>query len=356
MFPWTPEELNEYLFLSAGGSFITLLQGWIEAGKGKQFSYETVDKLLTPGNIPRRKQFAEIGLGESYDLIRQLKEALEGNDQRYVIYFETVWSMADDYEQKNGHIAPFVPSEIIREKLPRLISGIFWTENFYLDNCPYIQEVKDRHSMVQPITDFPAKEWNLLRREVKRWDTKDKVTVFEIHAFMLYMALLELDLENWKNELVLLPVRDFLPAEIESLVRYPMWMFCTWLKDWYGVEAWEALGETIGEGGQQVRNWANSKSLDKCPSWTDFQTYIISGSGAPDSESYLYSKQAIELQIAYGMVRILQAHAMRCVPFLLKYFCDEGDLQAYYNQRIDELKEKECGVIPPHPEVHSWKE
>jgi hypothetical protein len=135
-----------------------------------------------------------------------------------------------------------------------------------------------------------------------------------------------------------------------------MWRFCTWLKEWYDVETWESLGETIGEGGQQIRNWADSKSLDRCPSWADFKEYIFKGSGSTDKEPYLYSKQAIELQIGYGMVRVFQAHAMRCLPFLLEYFCEADGMEEFYNARIDDLREKECGVIPPHPEVPSWKE
>jgi hypothetical protein len=160
--------------------------------------------------------------------------------------------------------------------------------------------------------------------------------------------LLELDMETWEAEHPLVLPSMFVPDFRDGRLRYPMWRFCTWLKDKFHADSWKDLANVLGwkdetqaqtqDCEQQIRNWANTKTLTKVPSWGSFRE-MLDNAGVTESGR-------LEIQFAFGVTRILQLHASRTLPLALEYLFDPEDAGEYYLARIEDLKKNECGVIP----------
>ena len=59
-------------------------------------------------------------------------------------------------------------------------------------------------------------------------------------------------------------------------------------------------------------------------------------------------QRVLEVTLAYGMARVMQEHAHRCVPVVIDHYCDEAEIDNFYLKRINECK-KWVQEIPLHP-------
>ena len=181
--------------------------------------------------------------------------------------------------------------------------------------------------------------------------------LIEHHMFMVYAAAFELDAGNLEDHVTLPRVSRFVPLRVKGNVRYRMWRFWMWLKEKARCDTWEELAEKGGfnknddpdnaDGVSVVKRRANAKpgtENEQLISWKRLRKILWAIEG---SESEPMSPLKIEVHVAYGIARILQEHAARCLPTILEVCSDEFPLQSFYEDRIEACKQNECRRIPP---------
>jgi len=179
----------------------------------------------------------------------------------------------------------------------------------------------------QPMRDFPTKlppaDFGAKNRESS--DAR-KVQVFEIHAFLLYLAALELDFSEWEPKFELMPPSCFVPSFMKGDVAYPMKGFWTWLRTELNCSTWVELAEKLQTTEQSIKNAANTKSLADAHSWSEFWRMMNNAQEAIDRTSPFM----VQTSLAYGLARIIQEHASRCLDVVLEDFCEADDIENFY--------------------------
>lgn len=80
-------------------------------------------------------------------------------------------------------------------------------------------------------------------------------------------------------------------------------------------------------------------------SWKRLRQALAELEGVSDP----WSDFQLEIQWGYGLARILQEHAARCLPILSELTSPEFPLRSFYEGRIEACKQNECRRIPPAP-------
>ncbi|MDG1301469.1 MAG: hypothetical protein P8R37_07755 [Opitutae bacterium] len=221
------------------------------------------------------------------------------------------------------------------EAFPQLWSSVLHCEGVIHS------EIKDHN-----IRSLPAKKpYHQVRDQVLKWPNEKKTKVFELHAFMLYMASIEIDLGDWDAVFTLMPPSAFVPSPAKGRVAYPMNAFWKWLRHECGCTTWKQLAEKIQTSEQSVKKHANTKSLKGTPSWSEFWRMMNNAQTINDRSSPFIFKTSL----AYGIARIMQEHAHRCVDIVIEHFCEPCEIGNYYLACIKDMKQNECRRIPLHP-------
>jgi len=342
MFPWDLDHFMKVL-CGMGTSDASRQQGIILGSVGDAPDIETLQGLFDSNKQPRRTTFekyvvTETGndLGILYDFIASdsFRNAFSDCDERYSSVFEIQLKMI---QKPNIFNLPAVGAEFMSAMLAsfaHLISTIL-----HLEGLVY-GEVEE-----QRIRDFPTilphQEFLI---QHKHFSDEKKATTFELHAFILYMASIELDFEEWDAEFELMSPSYFVPSCENGRIVYPMKTFWTWLRNDRGCRTWKQLAEKLQTSEQSVKNHANTKSLKKTPSWNEFWRMMNNAQVVDDRTTSFM----VKISIAYGIARMMQEHTHRCLDHVTEHFCEPCEIGNYYLERIQDMRQNECRRIPLH--------
>tara|TARA_B110001469_G_scaffold100989_1_gene98525 strand:+ start:4469 stop:5521 length:1053 start_codon:yes stop_codon:yes gene_type:complete len=343
MFPWKLDHFMKVL-CGMGTSDVSRLQGFIQGGADSAPDFETLQALFDPNKQTRRSTFEKYTAKES------------GKDLGLIHDFLTNESFIDAFADWDGRYRSAFEVNVNIIKKPQefncppegdqFMSALLGGFSHLISNILHLESVVYGEVKEQPIRDFPTKlPVQEFRDQLRQWPNEEKAKVFELHAFMLYMASIELDFGEWEAEFDLMSPSYFVPGWEKGRIVYPMKTFWTWLRNDRECSTWKQLAEKLKTPEQSVKNHANTKSLKKTPSWSEFWRMMNNAQVEDDRTSSFIFKTSI----AYGIARIMQEHTHRCVDYVTEYFCEPSEIANYYLARIKDMKQNECRSIPLHP-------
>lgn len=334
MIPWTLEDFMKVL-IGMGTSEESRLDGLLRLHPTGSPSFKTNQRLFDADDLPRRSTYESRGLGFVHEFMsserfQQLPESL-----RYSDLIELTQQQAADY---SNHHELAAGTHIYRDLLfafPRLLSSIICIEAIALGE-----------SKRQPIPDFPAKKSaEEFRLEFDQFAAEKKQSVFELHSFVLYMAAVELDIAALEGSR-LMPPACFVTSYYKKSIRYPMETFWEWLKSKAGYARWTDFADAMETTPALLSKYRKARSLDTSPSYKQLREFCHHL--WPQVGLGRRSQRVLEVTLAYGMARVMQEHAHRCVPVVIDHYCDEAEIDNFYLKRINECK-KWVQEIPLHP-------
>ena len=325
MIPWTLDHLIRVL-VGMGTSDESRLDNLLQLNPEGAPSFETNQKLLNGSSFPRRSTYEKKGLGFvheflSDDLFKKLPENLRFRD-----IISLSLSLAAKYETHSRLSvgANFLPD--LAFSFPRLLSSIMRIESMV-----HGEETQQAYPNIP--TKLPAAEF---LKVFEGFDAKKKALVGELHAFLVYFAAAELDFAESENQVRIALPSSFIPSYYAGSLRYPMETFWEWLKLDAGYTEWTEFADAIGTTTAMLSKYRKATSLDPSASHNQLQTFCRNL--WPHRGLSRRSQKLMEIRFSYGIVRILQEHAHRCVPLILEYYCDAPEIERFYLTQIAECK------------------
>ena len=355
MFPWPVEHFSKILF---GADAHTIIRRIIKgANDGQAPDKGTTRKLLNTNKTVRRSTLEPFNAGIIYDI--QTDEAwvssFEQMEATYRGSFECNFAILENWFKQSKFEDSSLFLDTIFRALRRLISTIIYLED-------WAQAPKDVPIGIRELK--PKESVESLRQKIATWTNEEKVLLFELQAFMLYIAAFELDVEEWqesKFETIqiskLLPDYDptYTKAGKTGRAIYPMEQFWKWFMEIKCncasiPELTEKLisSEQSGDGTyhyETIKNAFYTNSMKHVISWGKLRSMLAQYENDIDSVTPFKA----EVLFAYGIARMLQEHCVRCRQLVEEHFCDKEQIEGFYRSAIDTYKKNECRGIPLHP-------
>lgn len=361
MFPWNIEDLGRIV---VGRPLLPIFQEIVQKESGLNIGRSILEKLRAAETNFYPKTIKRFNLDYPIDVIRStpfqgIRESPRSYGQFFDVASQLMQQFAEDPRAKPTNLL----HQSIREIFPQTIASILWVEDWWITLCEEQRSVKI-NDPDGPFTSLPVEVFQNIpasRSESERRSATGML--IEQHAFMLYLAAYEEDVANMRGTVMAPRAGAFVPTEQEGSIRYPMWRFWRWFADKADCETWGELAKKAdfnktdspdgAEGEQVVRNWANAKpplgdwSAANCKmiSWKRLRQVLAKLEGQLDPCSAF----KLEIQWGYGLARILQEHAARCLPVIEEFVSPELPLKSFYQDRIEACKQNECRRIPPAP-------
>mgnify|MGYP000173620580 CR=1 FL=1 len=362
MFPWKIEDIGRIV---VGRPLLPIFQEMFLAKKGHKPSRQLLEKLHTGTTDFRAATIQRYDLGIVNEV--RASEPMQRDEYTRTPYRNFLELGEELYEIFAGH--PEVNEAMFGGRLlyqcfPQTIGAIIWAEDWWAS----LQERGGRIKINEPdgpTSSFPV---SVLDNMPESRDEAERCAgigmLLEHHLFMLYFAAFEEDIAKQTAVFAVPRPSLFFPTEEQNgSPRYPMWRFWRWFAGKAGCETWVELAKKAdfnkrdspdgAEGEQLVRNWANAKPLPgewsagncKMISWKRLRQALAKVEGVSDP----LSPFQLEIQWGYGIARILQEHAARCLPVIQEFITQEFTLKSFYQYRIAACKKNECRRIPPAP-------
>ncbi|MBT62538.1 MAG: hypothetical protein CML13_04925 [Puniceicoccaceae bacterium] len=359
MFPWDIDDLGRIV---VGRPLLPIFQEIFLESSGRKPSRATLEKLAACDTSIRLSTLNRYGIGFAHDVFDHLQLSEKQITARsYGEWFDVVSDMlitlTEIPEAQGGHIF----HKRLRELFPRTIHSILWVEDWWIGFCEQ-GGTRQLTDPAGPTTSYPI---GICKNAPASYTENERRfrtgLILEHHHFMLYFAAFEEDLKELEGEFTIPCPSEFVPIEKDGIVHYPMWAFWRWFQDKAGCETWGELAEKADfnrsdsadgvDGEQVVRNYANAKPKQtemnaadcKMISWNRLRQALKQIEG-PDSNPF--TPFQMEVQWGYGIARILQEHAARCLPTVLDFCSSEFPLKSFYQDRIALCKQNECRRIP----------
>lgn len=366
MYPWNLEDLGPIV---VGRPVLPALQGIIAAQLGVKIGRSVLEKLCAAETNFYPKTIEQYNLAFPLEIIRS--EPFQGiapTNRPYRELFNATTKLREHFAQHPSATPMNLFHQGLRELFTNTIASVLWVEDYWTSFCERGGSMKVNEPS-GPLASFPLEILERLPQIYGEEETRFRVgLLLEHHFFMLYMAAFEMDLAQQEMAYAVPKPSEFVPTENNGTTHYPMWSFWRWLRHKAQCVTWADLAKKAdfnksdssegAEGEQLVRNWANAKpskgqlSAAKCKmiSWKRLRQALAKLEG-PNSDPW--SDFQLEVQWGYGIARILQEHAARCLPTILSCGTGAISLSACYQDRIEACKENECRRIPPAPIAQS---
>lgn len=354
MFPWDIADLGRIV---VGRPLLPIFQELFLDKCGRKPSRATLEKLCAGDTRIRASTLNKFGIGFAHDVFHHIQLGdKQFTARNYGEWFDMVSDMMVTLTEIPEAQEGLFFQKWLRELFPRTIHSILWVEDWWVSFC----EQGGARQLTDPSSPYPIDIFN----NAPACDTGEERRsrdglIFEHHHFMLYFAAFEEDLSELSGEFTIPRPSEFVPLEENGVMHYPMWSFWKWFCTKAECDTWGELADKAdfnksdsedgAEGEQVVRNWANAKpsggSAKKCKmiSWNRLRQALKKIEG---SDSSPLSPFQMEVQWGYGIARILQEHAARCLPTILDFTSSEFPLDSFYQGRIEACKKNECRRIP----------
>jgi hypothetical protein len=355
MFPWSIEHFHHTLF---GADPHTILRRIIKgANDGQAPDKGTTRKLLNTNQKVRRSTLEPFNAGIICD-IRTDKAWTSSFEQMEATYrgsFECYFAILDQWFKQSKFEDSSIFLDTIFQSLRRLISTIIHLEDWAQTpkDVPFgIRELKPKESIES------------LRQKIATWTNEEKILLFELQAFVLYLAAFELDVEEWQeSKFEIIRISKLLPDYDSTYTKdgktgraiYPMEQFWRWFMEIKCKcasipELTEKLisSEQKADGKyhyETIKNAFYTDSMEHVIGWGKLRAMLAQFEN--DSEPVTTFKA--EVLFAYGMTRMLQEHCVRCRPLVEEHFCEKDQIETFYQSTIETYKKNECRGIPLHP-------
>lgn len=323
------------VLLGMGSSEESRLDNLLKRNAQGSPSFKTNQRLLYPNDLPNLSTYESRGLGWVYEFMsderfRKLPDSLRFSDT-----IELAFNLADDYKyhEKLSYGAEFFSGLLVA--FPRLISAVI-----FLESVASGEEKIPRHWNFTPKASVDA-----FRLGIKQFTPEKKRLVAELHFFVLYMAAAELDITEFEGT-CLMPPACFVPSYYRKSIRYPMENFWEWFRSKAGSARWTGFADSMGTTTALLSKYRKAKGLTPSPSYIQLRKFCQSL--WPQIGLGRRFQRVLEVTLAYGLARIMQEHAYRCVPLVIEHYCAETDIDNFYLQQIKECK-KWVQEIPLHP-------
>lgn len=360
MFPWNIEDLGRIV---VGRPLLPVFQEMAQQQMGQKVSRATLEKLRAGETNFYPKTVDRFNLAFPIEMIRSDPfQKIEDTQRVYGQFFDTISKLMQHFAQDARAEPTTIFHQSLRELFEDTMGAILWVENFWVSFCERGGSIK-MNDPDGPTASFPL---GIMSNMPKAYGDDEKRfrigLLLEHHVFMLYFAAIEEDLFKIKDKAIFsIPSPSlFSPIKENGIVHCPMWSFWRWFRSRAGCETWSELAERAdfnkcdsldgAEGEQVVRNWANAKPKPnelnaancKMISWKRLRQALAKVEGSSDP----WSPFQLEIQWGYGIARILQEHAARCLPTVLDFCSPEFPLESFYQERIELCKQNEYRRIP----------
>ncbi len=348
MRPWTLDRFMKVLF-GVKTTDVSRLHGLMSSSMKSVPDRDTLKKLLDGARLPNRSTFENcVGLetGTSaaflYDFCSSsaFSEGTGKWEDRFDSVFEVLLEIirAPEKFQLPSDGSKFL--EFIVCAFPHFFSSVLHVEAWV-------------HGELQGqfVRDFPTiLPHDEFRVRVNGFSKSNKVRIVELHIYMLHFSSLELDICDWETCFKRVVPSEFVPSWDPSLnggkggVVYPMESFWRWLRGELGCRNWNALAKRLCINPAQLNQYKGTTSLDRVPSWSKLRSMLR----RVDPHFDFFSEFGLRVHLAYGLARLLQEHASRCLDVVTTHFARKQDIERFYLERIESLKSAECRRIPLH--------
>ncbi|MGB0744717.1 MAG: hypothetical protein ACPGSB_09340 [Opitutales bacterium] len=337
MIPWTLEYFMEVLY-GKGTSEESRLHNLLQLNKTGAPDFKTNQKLFDPENLPLRSTYEAYGLGFVHEFISSpyFKELPEHPR------FSQIIELYDKFEKEYANHPKLATganfNASIIHSFPRLITTILCIE------CWKEGEIKDC-----PIYYYGTKEL----AEYLAKDPSDaleiKQSAFELNVFINYFAAAELDMAEWESKFELMTPVNFIPSSAKGRVIYPMETFWTWLRSTSGHARWTDLADSLGTTTAMLSKYRKTdakQNLPSLPSYSQLRTFLRNR--WPQVGLRVEMQKYWQIQMAYGVARIMQEHSERNISLVTQHFCRTDRIEDFYLARIEACKKWMQG-LPLHP-------
>ena len=357
MFPWNIEDLGRIV---VGRPLLPIFQEIMLENTGLKPSRATLQKLSACDTSLRPSTLRKFGIGFALKLFKSsVIQGLKPQARQYGQLFDGLTELLHCYADLPEAEPSIFFHRNLRDLFPQAINSMLWAEDWWISFCERGGSLK-LNDVNGPTQSFPLGVMDHTPEEYKGEELRMRVgLLIEHHLFMLYLTAFEEDISQQTAEFSIPSPEHFLPVEDGETIHYPMWSFWRWFSEKAGCTTWGELAEKAdfnqsdsedgAEGDQVVRNWANAKptggSAENCKmiSWKRLRQALLHVEGA---ESDPLSPFKMEVQWGYGIARVLQEHAARCLPTIVKFSSEAFPLQSFYQDRIELCKQNECRRIP----------
>ena len=314
MIPWTLEHFMKVL-CGMGTSEESRLYNLLRGASTNSPDFATIQKFFSSGEkVLRRNTFEKCVAQESgkdFGILHDMmtsdawKEGFKNWDGRYSSSFKLLVRSIQNPEAFNSPKEGVDFMSALLGGFTHLISTILYVESFVYG------EIKG-----QPMRDFPTKLphqefWD----QLKLWTNEKKAQAFELHAFILYFASIEIDISEWEPEFEIVLPSYFVPSWEGGKVIYPMNTFWRWLRNECDCSTWVNFADQLGTTVAMLSKHRDTATMKHTPSWSKLRGMLK----RIDPTRDLLSPFSMRVQFAYSIARIMQEHAHRCVGLATEY-------------------------------------